>query len=164
MIESAIHWLLDILAAPQVGLASVFFVSFVSATLLPLGSEPALFAAVKANEAMFWSLVLIATAGNTLGGMLDYWLGYLAKNTFAKERESRWFGWLTRFGAKTLLLSWLPGVGDPICTLAGWLKLPFWSSVLYMMVGKFFRYLILTWMLLRVPDGFWREMAHWLGS
>lgn len=162
MIESAIRWLLSILAIPDVGLTSVFVISVVSATLLPLGSEPAVFAVVKANGALFWPAIFIGTVGNTLGGIIDYWMGYGAKQVFAKERESRWFGWLQRYGAQVLLLAWLPAIGDPLCTLAGWLKLPFWPSVLYMAIGKFLRYVTMTWLLLYVPDGFWLKLAGWL--
>ena len=162
MIESAITWLLHLIAAPEVGLTSVFVISFISATLLPLGSEPAVFAVVKANAALFWPVILVATAGNTLGGAVDYWLGYRANVAFAKERQSRWFQWLARYGAKTMLLAWLPGVGDPLCTLAGWLKLPFWPSVIYMAIGKLGRYLTMTWLLLYVPDGVWQRIGSWL--
>lgn len=164
MIESAIALLLALLAAPEVGLTSVFLISFVSATLVPLGSEPAVFAVVKANSAMFWPAIAVATVGNTLGGAVDYWMGYTAKSAFAKERESRWFGWLARYGAKTMLLSWLPGIGDPLCTLGGWLKLPFWPAIMYMAIGKLARYLTMTTLLLYVPDGFWRSVAHVLGG
>lgn len=163
MIESAVLWLLKLLAAPAVGLTSVFVVSFVSATLVPLGSEPAVFAVVKANGALFWPAILVATLGNTLGGVLDYWLGYRAKVAFAKERQTRWFGWLARYGAKTMLLSWVPGIGDPLCTLGGWLHLPFWPSLGYMAAGKFMRYISMTVLLLYVPDGFWRQMGRLLG-
>jgi len=159
MIETAVLWLLKVLAAPTVGLTSVFLIAFVSATLVPLGSEPAVFAVVKANEAMFWPAILVATVGNTLGGALNYGIGYRAKIAFAKERQSRWFGWLRRFGAKTMLLSWVPGIGDPLCTLAGWLHLPFWPSVMYMAIGKFGRYLTMTAALLYVPDGFWKRIG-----
>ncbi len=162
MIESAIHWLLNVLAVPNAGLSAVFIVSFVAATLLPLGSEPALFAVIKTNAALFWPALLIATVGNTLGGALGYWMGYAAQQAFARERSTRWFGWLQRYGAKTMLLAWLPGIGDPICTLGGWLKLPFWSCVFYMAVGKCLRYAVVTWLLLEVPDGFWRQVAQWL--
>lgn len=164
MIESAVTWLLNVLSLPEVGLTSVFLISFISATLLPMGSEPAVFAVVKANVAMFWPVVLVATAGNTLGGVVDYWMGYGAKEAFAKERTTRWFGWLERFGPKAMLLSWLPGIGDPLCTLAGWLRLPFWPSVLYMAIGKFLRYVLITYLLLNVPDGFWRSVANLLGG
>ncbi len=163
MIESAAYWLLSVLAVPDVGLSSIFVISFVSATLLPVGSEPAVFAVVKANALLFWPAILVATLGNTLGGVADYWLGYGAKKVFSKERESRWFGWLQRFGAKTMLLSWVPGIGDPLCTLAGWLKIPFWPSVFYMAIGKFLRYVTVTVLLLYVPDGFWHQIARWLG-
>lgn len=64
------HWmqqLLEWLALPQFGLSTVFIVSFISATLLPLGSEPAVFGLIKINPAMFWPAILVATAGNTLG-------------------------------------------------------------------------------------------------
>ena len=160
MIETAVLWLLKVLAAPTVGLTSVFVISFVSATLVPLGSEPAVFAVVKANEAMFWPAIIVATIGNTLGGAVDYFLGYRAKIAFAKERQSRWFGWLAKYGSKTMLLSWLPGIGDPLCTLAGWLHLPFWPSVMYMAIGKFGRYLTMTLVLLYVPDGFWKRVGE----
>jgi membrane protein YqaA with SNARE-associated domain len=163
MIQTFTLWLLKTLAVPSVGLSSVFVISFISATLLPLGSEPVVFAAVKANTVLFWQVVLIATLGNTLGGIVDYWIGYGAKQMFAKERESRWFAWLQRFGPKTLLLAWLPGIGDPLCTLAGWLKIAFWPSVFYMAAGKFLRYMVITELLLDVPDGWWHEIAHFLG-
>jgi membrane protein YqaA with SNARE-associated domain len=52
--------------------------------------------------------------------------------------------WLQRFGAKACLLSWLPIVGDPLCAVAGWLKLPFWPCVGFMAIGKFARYLVMT--------------------
>lgn len=163
MIESAIHWLLAGLAVPEVGLVSAFVVSFLSATLLPLGSEPTVFAVVKANQAMFWPAMAVATLGNTLGGMVNYWVGYGARQVFAPERSTRWLGWLERFGAKTLLLAWVPGIGDGLCVLAGWQKLPPWPCALYMAAGKFVRYVCVTMILLRVPDGWWHRLAHLLG-
>jgi len=163
MIQTFTLWLLKTLSVPSVGLSSVFLISFISATLLPMGSEPAVFAVIKANHDLFWPVILTATLGNTLGGIVDYWMGYGAKQMFAKERESRWFTWLQRFGPKTLLLAWLPGIGDPICTLAGWLKIPFWPSVFYMTAGKFLRYMVITELLLDVPDGWWHQAAQWLG-
>jgi membrane protein YqaA with SNARE-associated domain len=162
VVEAVVNWLLGVLAVPKVGLVSVFLISFVAATLLPLGSEPAVFAVVKANTSLFWPVILVGTVGNTLGGIVDYWMGYGAKQAFATERGTKWFGWLQRFGPKTMLLAWLPGIGDPICTLGGWLKLPFWPSVAYMAAGKFLRYIATTLILLSVPDGFWRQVAQWL--
>ena len=60
----------------------------------------------------------------------------------------RVLGWLQRFGARACLLSWLPGVGDPLCAVAGWLRLPFWPCVAYMAIGKFARYVTMTALLL----------------
>jgi membrane protein YqaA with SNARE-associated domain len=162
VIESVVLWLLGVLAVPEVGLTSVFIVSVVSATLLPMGSEPAVFAVAKANAAMFWPVIGVATAGNTLGGAIDYWMGYGAKHAFKGRINPRWLGWFERFGPKTMLLSWLPGIGDPLCTLAGWIKMPFWPCVVYMAIGKFLRYALMTAMLLYVPDGFWHYLATWL--
>ena len=161
MIESAMSWLLAALALPAVGLGSVFVVSFLSATLLPLGSEPAVFAVVKANPSLYWSVILIATAGNTLGGAVDYWMGWQAKQVMAQQNESRWSRALTRFGPKILLLGWLPIIGDPLCTLAGWFCLPFWSCVTYMAIGKFLRYIAITAALFAVPDVWWQHMVRW---
>ncbi|MFZ6654153.1 YqaA family protein [Undibacterium sp. TJN19] len=162
MIEAGVHWILSMLALPEIGLSSVFLISFISATLLPLGSEPAVFAVIKANPQIFWLVILVATIGNTLGGVVDYAMGYGAQKAFHREKESYWFRWLEHFGAKTMLLAWLPVIGDPICTLAGWLKLPFWPSVFYMAVGKCLRYILISWLLLKLPDGFWTHLASYL--
>lgn len=162
MLATALTSLLNALALPTVGLPALFVVALVSATIMPMGSEPAVFAVVKMNGDLFWAAVLVATAGNTVGGAISWGMGYGAKRAFAKERQTRWFGWLQRFGPKTLLLSWLPVVGDPLCVLAGWLKMPFWPCVVYMAIGKLGRYLTMTWLLLEVPDGFWHRMLDWM--
>jgi membrane protein YqaA with SNARE-associated domain len=160
MIESVVTWLLSVLAIPQIGLGSVFIICTISATLVPLGSEPAVFAVIKANGDLFWPAIAVATVGNTLGGAINYWLGFGAKQTFAKERHTRWFGWLVRYGPKTMLIAWLPVIGDPLCSLAGWLKMPFWPSIGYMAVGKFLRYLCMTWLLLQVPNSWWQWLVR----
>ncbi|MFT5643669.1 MAG: membrane protein YqaA with SNARE-associated domain [Janthinobacterium sp.] len=162
MIASAITWLLQLLAVPETGLTSVFIVSFVAATLLPLGSEPTVFAVIKANALLFWPVILLATAGNTLGGAVNYWLGYRAKGAFANARESDWLVRMGRHGPKTMLLAWLPIVGDPLCSLAGWFRLPFWSSLMYMAIGKLLRYLVMTILLLYVPDALWLRIGRML--
>ncbi|WP_280152799.1 YqaA family protein [Piscinibacter sp. XHJ-5] len=138
------------LALPQYGLSTVFVVSLVSATLLPLGSEPAVFGLVKLNAALFWPAVLVATAGNTVGGAITWWMGYGAERAYEhvthdpSAAHPRALRWLERFGAKACLLSWLPLVGDPLCAVAGWLKLPFWPCIVYMAIGKFGRYFTMT--------------------
>ena len=139
---------LALLALPRYGLSTLFIVAFISATLLPLGSEPALYGLLRLNPDMFWPAILVATAGNTLGGAVDWWMGYGAHKVVDKYSHSRThvkaIEWLERLGPKACLLAWLPAVGDPLCAVAGWLKLPFWPSLGYMAVGKFLRYLAMT--------------------
>ena len=149
--------LLNLLALPQFGLSTVFVVAFVSATLLPLGSEPAVFGLVKLNPELFWPAILVATAGNTLGGAVSWWMGLGAHKVVDRAAghptELRALAWLRRFGPRACLLSWLPIVGDPLCAVAGWLRLPFWPCMAYMAVGKFLRYLVMTTALLYVWPG-----------
>jgi membrane protein YqaA with SNARE-associated domain len=140
--------MLAFLALPQYGLPALFVVALVSATLLPMGSEPVLFGLVKQAPALFWPAVLVATAGNTLGGAISWWIGRGAERAYdaiAREPHAahpRALRWLERFGPKACLLSWLPVVGDPVCAVAGWLRLPFWPCVGYMALGKFARYVV----------------------
>jgi len=160
---SFIAWLLAALALPQVGLSAIFVVSLISATLLPLGSEPAVFGYLTLAPHMFWPAVGVATLGNTLGGVINYWTGVAAEKGYehwlrthgqasVEERRrraaGRWHGqisaFLRRLGAPALLLSWLPIVGDPLCAVAGWLRLPFWPCVCWMALGKFLRYTLMT--------------------
>ena len=161
VVESLLAWLLAALALPAVGLSSVFLVSFVSATLLPLGSEPAVFAVIKANPALYWTVIIIATAGNTLGGAVDYWMGWKARDVMAQQNDSRWTRAMARFGPKILLLGWLPVVGDPLCTLAGWSRLPLWPSAMYMAIGKAARYIAITATLQLVPNVWWQQLVRW---
>ena len=156
------HWmqsLMATLALPEVGLSTVFVVAFVSATLLPLGSEPAVLGLAKLNPDLFWPAVLVATAGNTLGGVVTYWMGYGAERAYEtvahKQAEVHALRWLERLGAKACLLSWLPIVGDPLCAVAGWLRLPFWPCTGYMAIGKFARYVVMTAGLLWLFPGTW---------
>jgi membrane protein YqaA with SNARE-associated domain len=157
--DAWISALLTALALPQYGLSTVFVVAFVSATLLPLGSEPAVFGLVKLNPDLFWPAVLVATAGNTLGGVVTWWMGYGAERVYERVSDDRRAAhpralrWLERFGARACLLSWLPIVGDPLCAAAGWLRLPFWPCTLYMAIGKFARYVTMTALLLWVFPG-----------
>ena len=153
--------LLALLALPQFGLSTLFIAAFVSATLVPVGSEPALFGLLKLNPELFWSAIGVATAGNTLGGMVDWWMGYAAHQVADKYSHSkhhmRVLAWLEKLGPKACLLAWLPLVGDPLCAVAGWLKLPFWPCTIYMLIGKFGRYLVMTAGLLFFwPDQFTR--------
>ena len=140
--------LLTLLALPEYGLSSVFVVSFISATLLPLGSEPVVFGLVKLNPHLFWPAIGVATLGNTLGGMVTWAMGLASHKVVDRYSHSshhlRALDWLERIGPKACLLAWLPVVGDPLCGVAGWLKLPFWPCVAYMTIGKLARYTLMT--------------------
>ena len=150
--------LLTLLALPKFGLSTVFVVSFISATLLPLGSEPVVFGLVELNPALFWPVILTATAGNTLGGGVSWWMGLASHRVVDRYRHSahhvRALGWLQQLGPKACLLAWLPLVGDPLCAVAGWLKLPFWPCLAYMAIGKLARYILMTAAL----TGLWRVL------
>jgi membrane protein YqaA with SNARE-associated domain len=155
--EAWIWSLLEWLSLPQFGLTTVFVVAFISATLFPLGSGPVVFGLVTLNPELFWPAILVATVGNTLGGGVSWFIGYGTHQLVDKARGSsthiKALDWLQRLGPKACLLSWLPVVGDPICAVAGWLKLPLWPCMVYMAIGKFLRYLTMTalfvWL---VPD------------
>lgn len=156
--EPWLHSLLSALALPQFGLGTVFVVSILSATLLPLGSEWVVMGLLKLNPELFWPAMFVATAGNTIGGAISWWMGFGAEKAYEamahrKPHEVRALQWLQRFGPKACLLSWLPGVGDPLCAVAGWLKLPFWPCLGYMAIGKFARYVTMTAALLWVFPG-----------
>jgi membrane protein YqaA with SNARE-associated domain len=146
------------LSMPQYGLSTLFLVALVSATLLPLGSEPALYGLVRLNPDLLWAAIFVATLGNTIGGAISYATGYYAERAYEMvthkpppgSANARAMAMLERFGAPACLLSWLPIVGDPICAVAGWLRLPFWPCCGYMAVGKFARYVTMTVFLLWV--------------
>ncbi|ELY3745592.1 DedA family protein [Cronobacter sakazakii] len=125
-------------------LLSLFTSSFLSATLLPGSSEAVLVALLVSVKTAPWLLVLTATIGNSLGGLTNVILGRL----FPLRESSRWQeraqGWLQRFGAPALLLSWLPLVGDLLCLLAGWLRIPWGLVIFFLCLGKALRYIIIA--------------------
>ena len=138
-----------VLALPEYGLGGLFAASFLSATLLPLGSEAVLYGLLAVNPSLLWPALLTATVGNTLGGAVTWWMGRGAEQMYAQmttpsSLHGRGRRWLARFGPRACLLSWLPVVGDPLCAVAGWMKLPFWPCLFYMAVGKWARYMTIT--------------------
>ena len=126
--------------AVHLALGGLFASSFVSATLLPGGSELALWTVVRTWPDHGHVALAVATLGNTLGGMTSYAVG-----RFVPRRElPRSLTWLNRWGVLALLGSWLPVVGDALCVGAGWLRLNPWSSLGLMAVGKLARYLVVV--------------------
>ena len=130
----------------------LFLSAFLSATLLP-GSSEALLLLRLQNGAEAMPLLIVATLGNLLGSLTTYALGRVG-NTMVHARwlrigeadltrAERWFG---RWGKPSLLLAWLPIVGDPLCFIAGLMRVGLVSFVLLVGVGKLARYASLIWL------------------
>ncbi|WP_130626733.1 YqaA family protein [Enterobacter sp. A8] len=126
-------------------LLSLFASSFLSATLLPGNSEVVLVAMLLSGVSQPWLLVLIAIMGNSLGGLTNVILGRF----FPLREKSRWqekaVGWLKRYGAATLLLSWMPVIGDLLCLLAGWMRISWGPVLFFLCLGKALRYVLVAW-------------------
>ncbi|MDO5692289.1 MAG: YqaA family protein [Pseudomonadota bacterium] len=146
--DAWLHQLLDLLTLPEYGLSTVFVVSFLAATLLPFGSEPAVFGLIKLSPHLFWPTIGVATVGNTLGGVVTWWMGLGAHQVVDKWRHSpthlRALDWLRRIGPPACFLSFLPVIGDPLCAVAGWLRMPLAPCTAWMAAGKFTRYVVMT--------------------
>lgn len=128
---------------------SLFIIGFVAATLFPASSEIVLLALLQQGEQplLLW---LAATTGNTLGSCVNWWLGWQLR----RFQHKKWFPvsekqlaraepLFLKYGRWTLLLSWLPIVGDPLTMIAGVLKVPFPVFLLLVAIGKGLRYGIL---------------------
>ena len=144
--------LLTNVATPEIGLVVLFVCAVLAATLLPLGSEPVLLALLAFYPELIWPSLLVATVGNTLGGAIGWWMGFGAERWMAKRLNHdrvtvhmRALNWLERIGPPACLGAWLPIIGDPLCVVAGYLRLPFWPCLAYMAIGKGLRYLLLIY-------------------
>ncbi|KMV35348.1 YqaA family protein [Franconibacter pulveris] len=124
--------------------ASLFASSFLSATLLPGSSEVVLAALLLAEKSQPWLLILIATIGNSLGGLTNVILGRLLPQRESSRWQRKALAWLQRFGPAALLLSWLPAIGDLLCLLAGWLRLSWGPVIFFLCLGKALRYLVVA--------------------
>ncbi|HRE17888.1 MAG TPA: DedA family protein [Rhodocyclaceae bacterium] len=125
------------------GLFGLFIGSFLSATLLPGGSEALLWAFLQLHPEQSGLALLLCTVGNTLGGMTTYACGrFLPKwqRVDALPHQEK----LQRWGSPALLLSWLPLLGDALCLAAGWLRLHWVACLIFMATGKLLRYWIIV--------------------
>ena len=124
----------------EASLAGLFAAAFASATLLPANSEVVLVAVVRAFPERLAEAIVVATAGNTLGGMTTYAIGRLLPQ---RARASpRAFDWVRRHGAPILLLSWVPILGDALCVAAGWTRMRALPAFAAMAAGKLARYAV----------------------
>ena len=121
------------------GLWGLLAASFLSATVLPGGSEALLWGFLKRHPGEFGPALLLATLGNTAGGMTSWWCGRFLprwqrlESLPHKDKLEHW-------GSPALLLAWAPLIGDALCVAAGWLRLHWLPCCLFMAIGKFVRY------------------------
>lgn len=127
---------------------SLFITGFIAATLLPASSEVLLLALFQQGLSPLW-LWLSATAGNTLGSCVNWYLGH----EILRFQHKRWFPvssdslqraqrHFKRYGYWSLLFAWLPVVGDPLTFVAGMLRMRFSTFVALVLIGKGVRYAV----------------------
>jgi membrane protein YqaA with SNARE-associated domain len=129
----------------------LFVAAFGAATLLPMQSEAVLVGMLLSDRYVVSTLLAVATVGNVLGSALNWLLG----RSVERFRHKRWFpvsesklekaqqSYL-RYGRWSLLLSWVPIIGDPLTVVAGVMREPLWSFLLIVTLAKGLRYLVLT--------------------
>ncbi len=131
--------------------AGLFLVAFLAATLLPAQSEVGLAALIISDTHSTPLLILAATAGNTLGSVANWLLG----RGVDRFHKRPWFpirpdkleyavNWYHRYGRWSLLLSWMPVIGDPITLAAGVLREPLISFLALVLIAKLSRYLVVA--------------------
>ncbi|GGK74638.1 YqaA family protein [Amphritea balenae] len=133
----------------ELGLWGLFVSSFVSSTLFPGGSEVLLAYLASESELSSFNLVLTASLGNTLGGIVTFAMGWLIAvywplRELNSKFQLRAMKLIRRYGVIAMLFSWVPVIGDPLCLIAGWLKLKPLTSMLLILVGKTLRYALIV--------------------
>jgi membrane protein YqaA with SNARE-associated domain len=134
-------------AAAYVGL---FFAAFLAATLLPAQSEGLVVWLVLADHPV-WLVLTVASVGNVLGSVVNWSLG----RGIERFRHRSWFPvgpvalaraeqWYRRFGRWSLLLAWVPVIGDPLTVIAGVLRVSFPVFLVLVTISKVGRYLVLV--------------------
>jgi membrane protein YqaA with SNARE-associated domain len=132
-------------------LLGLFIAAFGAATLLPLQSEAVLIGLLLQGKHPAALLLVVATTGNVLGSLVNWWLGrgiehWQQRRGFpvspaqlarARQHYERWGHW-------SLLMSWLPIIGDPLTLIAGVMRIPLWHFLLLVICAKGGRYLLLA--------------------
>jgi len=129
---------------------TLFITAFISGSLFPLGSEALLIYDIKSGHSFFW-VIFVASIGNTLGAVLNYYLGlkgeeflerrgYLKKDQMKKAKDR-----FKKYGALALFLSPLPIIGDPITFVAGIMHYNFKKFFIIVLFAKSIRYIILAY-------------------
>ncbi len=130
-------------------LATLFGSSLISSTLLPGGSEAYLIWLAAQHQHSLVLLVAVASLGNVIGSLITFFLGVLLAKRYplkvlANKRQEKVKRWLERYGVTALLFAWLPVVGDPLCFVAGWLRLSLLWSAVFITIGKVLRYAVIA--------------------
>ncbi len=133
------------------GYLGLFISAFAAATLLPAQSEAVLAGLLLTGHYPTWALLAVATAGNVLGSLLNWWLGGCVETL----KHKRWFpvgeaalaraqAAYHRYGYWSLLLSWVPVIGDPLTVVAGVMREPLWRFLLIVLLAKAGRYVVIA--------------------
>ncbi len=135
------------------GIGGLFLSAFISSTIAPGGSEAVLIYMINQSSGQVNLLVIVATIGNTLGALTTWFLGNWAAKKITVEAllDEKYKKPLTivkRWGVWSLFFSWLPVIGDGLCFVGGWLKLPLFISTLNIMIGKFIRYGVIAYLMI----------------
>lgn len=129
---------------------ALFLSAFLASTLLPGGSEIVLGVLALQGHHEPWTLLIVATAGNTLGGMSTWGVGRLVdwwfpSSKFGHHKYQRAREWVRRWGSPVLIFSWVPVLGDPLCLAGGWLRIHWMSALFWIGMGKAARYAVIIY-------------------
>jgi len=130
---------------------SLFIAAFLAATIIPAQSEGVLAGLLLTKDYPVWTLIAVASVGNTLGSLINWWLG----RGIEHFKDRKWFpvkakdlskaqGWYARYGRWSLLLSWVPFIGDPITLAAGVMREKFLPFLLIVGAAKTLRYVFIA--------------------
>nr|WP_210309836.1 YqaA family protein [Rhizobium rosettiformans] len=129
----------------------MFLAAFLAATIVPAQSEAVLVGLILADKQPLLLLLLVATTGNALGSVVNWLLGRFIEHfrdrpwfPVSPEKLARAEAWYRRFGVWSLLLSWVPIIGDPLTVVAGVLKTPFLTFLALVTLAKAGRYIVLA--------------------
>lgn len=132
------------------GFVGLFLAGFLSSTLLPMNSEGVLWILLAQDFDPFWCLI-VATIGNSFGGLTNYWIGSLGQRKWLKrvgmsdEKLSNMELKVKKYGFWLAFFSWVPFIGDPMTVALGYFRVSFIRVTFLIVLGKCLRYAALIW-------------------